>query len=481
MGKLLYVDDEVNNLLLFRLNLERWFSIETTSKPEEVIKIIEKENIEVVITDQRMPNITGIELAGEIKKMFPSVVIIILTAYDDADVILQALNLGGIFRYLLKPWDINDLKQTIHSAFEAYNLRRNNELLINDLKDKNAQIQQAYFKINQLKEKLEEENIQLKEEYNHSTLIGEIVGRSKALKVVLRQLEQIARSDSPVLLLGETGTGKELFAKAIHKLSPRKEKIMVSINCAAIPDSLIESELFGHEKGAFTGAGQLKYGKFELADKGTLFLDEIGELPLNLQPKLLRVLQEKEFERLGGNKLLKCDTRLIAATNRNLEDEIERGKFRSDLFYRLNVLPLIIPPLRDRKDDIPLLVNAFIEKLNRKSGKRIESIPKTTLDKLMDYHWPGNVRELENVVERAHVLSAGAKLDVGNWFKPTAEVSNNQTDLVSLEEIEKAYILRVLKITRWKIRGDNGAAEILKIHPNTLESRMKKLGIERPV
>ncbi len=480
MEKLLYVDDEPNNLLLLRINLEKWFDVITTDKPEEALGIIEKENIGVLITDQRMPKITGIEVAEKVKARFPLTVIIILTAFDDTRVILRALNFGGIFRYLLKPWDLNDLKQTLHSAFEAYHLRKKNETLIQDLQEKNKQIQIAYHKINQLNERLAEENVQLKEEYSQHVLIGEIVGKSKVLRNVLKQLDQIAKSDSPVLLLGETGTGKELFAKAIHKLSSRKGKMMVNINCAAIPETLIESELFGHEKGAFTGASQLKYGKFEIADKGTLFLDEIGEFPVNLQPKLLRVIQEKEFERLGSNKVQKSDVRFIAATNRNLEHEVESGKFRSDLYYRLNVLPILIPPLRERKDDIPLLVHSFIEKLNRKSGKSIESISKPTLEKLMDYHWPGNIRELENVVERAHVLSPGNKLDVGSWFRPQPETTANP-DLVSLDDNERAHILRVLKLTKWRIRGNRGASEILKINPTTLESRMKKLGIERPV
>jgi DNA-binding NtrC family response regulator len=475
------VDDERDNLILLQINLEKWFSVITTEKPAEALSIIEKENIQVLITDQRMPGMTGIELAEKVKALFPLTVIIILTAYDDTSIMLKAINHGGIFRYLLKPWDLNDLKQTLNSAFEAYELRKKNINLINDLLKKNRTIETAYQEITALKNLLEEENIRLKEEYKQNALIGEIVGKSKALRSVLRQLEQIAKSDSSVLLLGETGTGKELFAKAIHKLSRRKDKMMVCINCAAIPESLIESELFGHEKGAFTGATQLKYGKFETADTGTLFLDEIGELPLNLQPKLLRVLQEKEFERLGSNRVLNTNIRLIAATNRHLELEVEKGKFRSDLFYRLNVLPVVIPPLRDRKEDIPLLVQSFMGKFNRKTGKSIETIARKTLDKLQDYHWPGNVRELENVVERAHVLSEGSKLEIGSWFRVHSRNGNTDSELLPLFENEKRYILKVLKHTHWKIRGVNGAAAILHLPPSTLESRMKKLGLERPV
>ncbi len=481
MKKVLYVDDEPNNLILLKISLEKWFTMITTVNPFQALELIESENIQVLITDQRMPEMTGIELAEKVQLQYPSVVIIILTAYDDHETMLKAINLGEIFRYLLKPWDLNDLKQTLNSAFEAFELRKRNRNLIDNLLLKNRQIQHAFDEINALKKKLEVENIYLKEEYKQSSLIGEIVGKSKVLKTVIKQLEQIAKSDSSVLLLGETGTGKELFAKAIHKLSSRRSKIMVSINCAAIPENLIESELFGHEKGTFTGANHLKYGKFEIAEKGTLFLDEIGELPWNIQPKLLRVLQEKEFSRLGDNNVHKMDVRIISATNRDLDQEIEKGKFRSDLYYRLNILPIVIPPLRDRKEDIPLLVHYFVDHLNRKSGKMINSIPKITLDKLMEYQWPGNIRELQNVIERAHVLSNGNNLDIGSWFNSNLDKGNQIQGLISLDENERQYVLMVLRQTKWKIRGKQGAADILQIHPSTLESRMKKLGIERPV
>ena len=480
MRKLLYVDDEPHNLFTLEVALKKWFTVITLDNPNQALTVIKDEGVKVLLTDQRMPNLTGLELAKVVQEQFPSVVIIILTAYDDNETMLKALNQGGIFRYLLKPWNIQDLVQTLDSAFEAYELRRKNITLINDLVGQVRRLQLAYDEINALKHRLEEENIQLKDEFLDKSITSEIVGKSKALKSVFRQALQAAKSNSSILLLGETGTGKELFAKAIHINSSRKDNLLVKINCAAIPETLIESELFGHEKGAFTGADKLKYGKFEVAHRGTLFLDEIGELPLSMQPKLLRVLQEGEYERIGGNKLIETDFRLITATNRNLEQEVEKGTFRSDLFYRLNILPITIPPLRERKDDIPLIVEHFVAALNRESGRHISTVPKRVMDSLMEYHWPGNIRELSNVIERAYVLSSGSKLDIGSWFNPFKENIPSNQEIVSLVESEKQCILKALKHTKWRIRGKNGAAEILKINPTTLESRMKKLGIARP-
>jgi DNA-binding NtrC family response regulator len=481
MRRILYVDDEDNNLITFEVALRKWFDVTTLDNPTLALDVIARDDIRVLITDQRMPEMSGLELAQKVQEQFPTVVIIILTAFDDNETIIKAINQGGIYRYLLKPWNIQDLKQTLESAFEAFDLRKKNITLINDLVDKNRKLEQAYNQINLLKTQLEEENIQLKEEFLASSLPHKIVGQSKQIKSVLRQMEQAARSNSSILLLGETGTGKELFANAIHTLSPRYEKLMVKINCAAIPETLIESELFGHEKGAFTGADKLKLGKLEIAHEGTLFLDEIGELPLSMQPKLLRVLQENEFERIGGNKTIKTDFRLITATNRKLDEEVEKGTFRRDLFYRLNILPITIPALREHPDDIPPLVEHFVSVYNRKSGQKITSIPKKVMDKLMEYSWPGNIRELQNIIERAHVLSMGNKLEIGDWFATYIPALNNHTEIVSLEQNERNHILKTLKQTKWKIRGKGGTAEILQINPTTLESRMKKLGIERPI
>lgn len=481
MRKLLYVDDEPNNLFTLEVALKKWYTVLTLDDPTQALRVIAEEEVKVLLTDQRMPNITGLELTKMVQEEFPSVVIIILTAYDDNEAMLKALNQGGIFRYLLKPWNIQDLRQTLDSAFDAHELRKKNITLINDLVGKVNRLQSAYDEINTLKEKLEEENIQLKDEFLDQRLTADIVGKSKVLKSALRQAIHAAKSNASILLLGETGTGKELFAKAIHSHSNRKNSLLVKINCAAIPETLIESELFGHEKGAFTGADKLKYGKFEIAHRGTLFLDEIGELPLAMQPKLLRVLQEGEFERIGGNRVIETDFRLIAATNRNLEQEVEKGSFRSDLFYRLNILPITVPPLRDRREDIPLIVEHFIALLNREMGRSINAIPQKAMESLMEYHWPGNIRELSNVVERAYVLSTGSKLDIGGWFNPSKETAHPNKNIIPLQENERLHILRALKHTKWKIRGKNGAAELLKINPTTLESRIKKLGIERPV
>lgn len=477
--KILYIDDEPDNLLTFRLSLRPWFKIVVTSDPFEGLKFAEDPEVSVLITDQRMPQIRGLELSRKVMQIRPEIPIVILTAYDDSEVMRDAINLGGIFRYVLKPWSIEELKQTIFNAHEAFLLRKENGLLVRSLKQKNNKLQTALEDVARLKEALEEEKIMLKEDLTGMVQPGEIVGKSKALLKVLKEIDCVAKSDASVLLIGETGTGKELFARMLHKMSRRKDEVMVSINCATIPEPLVESELFGYEKGAFSGAMNLKHGKFEVANKGTLFLDEIGELPINLQTKLLRVLQEKEFERLGGNKIIKTDFRLVSATNRNIDEELKKSNFRRDLYYRINTIPIVLPPLRDRIEDIPLLVEFFVGRLNRQTGKEINSIPSRTLDKMMAYHWPGNVRELMNVVERAHVLSSGSKLIVGDNFKTIVEDGDDSNSLLSLSEMEKKYVLKVLRLTNWKVRGAQGAAELLGLNPNTLDSRMKKMGIKR--
>jgi len=288
---------------------------------------------------------------------------------------------------------------------------------------------------------------------------------------------QVASTNATVLILGETGTGKELFVRAIHSISNRKDRPIVKVNCAALPANLIESELFGHEKGAFTGALSRKIGRFELADDGTIFLDEIGDLPMELQVKLLRVLQEGEFERLGNTKTFKIDVRIIAATNRNLKQAIETGKFREDLYYRLNVFPIKIPPLRERKDDIPLLIKHFSDKFGKSVGKNIESVDQKVMDSLLDYDWPGNVRELENIIERAVIISKSRSLQLGDWVPSNTKIPSSKS-LVTLEENERTYILEALELTGGRVSGVKGAAMILGINASTLDSRMRKLGIK---
>ncbi len=337
-------------------------------------------------------------------------------------------------------------------------------------------LQEALDEVQVLKNRLEAENVYLQDEIKVVTNFENIITQSDALKKVLSKVEQVADTNATALVLGESGTGKELIARAIHTLSDRSDHILVKVNCSALPANLIESEFFGHEKGAFTGAICKKVGRFELADGGTIFLDEIGDLPLELQAKLLRVLQEGEFERVGGNETIKVDVRIIAATNRNLPREIEKGNFRDDLYFRLNVFPLVIPPLRQRKEDIPLLVNYFVKKYSAKTGKKIDNVPQNVLNALERYPWPGNVRELENIIERAVITSRNATLTLGDWL-PHNETPSNAPEVFTLDENERRHILQVLNKTNWRVSGDKGAAKILGINPKTLESRMKKLNI----
>ena len=348
------------------------------------------------------------------------------------------------------------------------------------IQEANQELGKALEEVEQLKLQLEQENEYLQEELKLTHNFEEIISQSKKFKKVLKQIEQVAPTDASVLILGESGTGKELIARAIHNVSNRHARPLVKVNCAALPANLIESELFGHERGAFTGALNKKIGRFELADGGTIFLDEIGEIPIELQPKLLRVLQEGEFERLGNPRPIKVDARVIAATNRNLEKAIDKGEFRQDLYYRLNVFPLLIPPLRERKEDIPLLVQHFIKKYSKKFGREVSLVTQRTINELSAYDWPGNVRELENIVERALIISMGKKLELGNSL-PQAAKGPKKSNLCTLEELERNHILKVLKQTHWKVSGENGAAKILGLKRTTLEARMKKLNISRPV
>ncbi|MGH7147080.1 MAG: sigma 54-interacting transcriptional regulator [Nitrospiraceae bacterium] len=337
----------------------------------------------------------------------------------------------------------------------------------------------AYQQITELKDKLAKEKLYLEDEIRIEYNFEEIIGDSPALKRVLKQVEIVAPTDSTVLILGETGTGKELIARAIHNLSGRQERTFVKLNCAAIPSGLLESELFGHERGAFTGAIAQKVGRFELADKATLFLDEIGDIPLELQSKLLRVLQEQEFERLGSTRTIKINARLVAATNRNLAEMVAGKEFRNDLYYRLNVFPLTVPALRDRREDIPLLVRYFAQKFARRMNKKIDSISTESMTTLSRYHWPGNIRELENLIERAVILSQGAEL-----YVPLAElkaVTSAETQpITSLEAAERDHIMRALQAAKWIIGGPAGAAAKLGMKRTTLQSKMQKLSISRP-
>ncbi|SHM85653.1 sigma 54-interacting transcriptional regulator [Chitinophaga sp. CF418] len=342
-----------------------------------------------------------------------------------------------------------------------------------------ANVQQME-EINRYKQQLEEENHYFREANTTGYTYSDIIGTSEAMQKMFHLLGQVAYANSTVLILGETGTGKELVARAIHNSSPRKDKLMVKVNCAAMPASLIESELFGHEKGSFTGATERRIGKFELASKGTLFLDEIGEMPVDLQVKLLRALQEKEIERIGGKGPIKVDVRIIVATNRNLKKEVAEGRFREDLFYRLNVFPITLPPLRERKEDIPALANHFIGKYSRNAGRKEMSISSKAMKELMSYNWPGNVRELEHLLERSVLLTSGnviKEIDLPVIYKNTVKEEKDYTK--TLAEMEREYIIEVLKRCNGKVFGPGGAAAILGLRVSTLNSRIKKLGIKK--
>jgi len=349
---------------------------------------------------------------------------------------------------------------------------------ITDIKHAEQELIEKEQALRKLKDQLEEETIYLREEIKLSSNFEEIISRSEVFRKVLRQVEQVAATDSTVLIQGETGTGKELIARALHNNSDRSNRSLVTVNCAALPSEMIESELFGHEKGAFTGAYTRKIGRFELAHQGTIFLDEIGEMPLNLQTKILRALQEGEFQRLGSSETLHVDTRVIAATNRDLEKAIKKGEFREDLYYRLNVFPMNVPPLRERKEDIPLLINHFIKKYAAKTGRQIKETSQKVMDRLVEYDWPGNIRELENIIERAVILSNNGRITIGSWIPENKKMV--QKNILTLEENERQHILKALKATNWRVSGEKGAAKLLDMKRTTLEARMKKLGITRP-
>jgi PAS domain S-box-containing protein len=362
-------------------------------------------------------------------------------------------------------------------------LLETNELLTQEIAERKKAKESllvAYSEIKRLKEKLEEENIHLQQEVASQYNFGEIVGRSDLLTRVFTLVEKVAPMNATVLLLGETGTGKGVIARAIHSRSSRKGRPLITVDCTTLPATLVESELFGRERGAYTGSDTRQVGRFELADGGTIFLDEIGEMPLELQSKLLRVIQDGEFERLGSPRTIKTDVRIIAATNRNLGDEVKNGKFREDLYYRLNVFPITMPPLRQRKDDIPLLISHFVAKFNKKIGKKIVTVSKELQSTLQEYHWPGNVRELESVIERAVIISQGPALQVldrFDTFKKTEAPSEG--GIKALVELEHDHVLQVLQKTGWRIEGKNGAAVLLGLNASTLRARMRKYGIVR--
>jgi len=417
---ILYIDDEPHNLRTFKATFKWEYKILTVQSAFDGFDILENNSIDLIISDQRMAGLSGTEFFKKVIKRYPDPMRIILTGYSELDTILRAVNECGIYRYMTKPWKEAEMKKTIEDTLEVYQLRKDKEMLIQELATANKQ--------------LAAENNYLKEEIQQNTNVSKIITKNAKFKENIKLLEQVAPTNASVLIRGETGTGKELMARAIHDTSPRRDKAMIKVNCAALPANLIESELFGHEKGAFTGATQRRIGRFELADGGTIFLDEIGELPIDLQAKLLRVLQEGAFERIGGTETIEIDARVVAATNRDLEKEIEKGNFREDLFYRLNVKA---------------------------------------------YNYPGNIRELENLIERFMITSPGKVLEVTGWMPTNKELPSSGEHFFTLEEMEIRHIKKALRLSKGKVFGVGGAAEKLGMNAKTLDSRMRKLEINK--
>jgi chemotaxis protein methyltransferase CheR len=495
---ILVVDDTPENLAMLSNLLKDEYKVKIANGGEIALKIAASDSPpDLILLDIMMPDMDGYEVIKRLKRdpRTMAIPVIFLTVKSEEAEEKKGLELGAV-DYISKPISPSIVMARVknhlslksmadllrdHNAFlEREVTKRTAELIVaKEEADNGKQIAEtALSEIKHLKEKLEEERAYLQDEIklgcNHETIIGQ----SDALTYVLHKVEQIATTDTNVLVLGETGTGKELIARAIHSVSKRKNRALIKVNCATLPSNLIESELFGHEKGSFTGAHMRQLGRFEVADGATLFLDEIGELPIELQPKLLRVIQEGEFERLGNSRTIKVDVRIIAATNRNLEDEVKAGRFREDLWYRLNVFPITSPPLRARLDDIPLLAHFLMKKISKRMGKDIEMIPEGVMDALQHYHWPGNIRELENVLERAVINSSGPKLRlVDDLKKPPKDSSIDQK---TMESVERNHIMQILEQTRWKVGGKNSASEILGLDRSTLRARMRKLNIIKP-
>ncbi len=413
--------------------------------------------IDLLLLDLNLVLSNGLETLTITKSQFPDIPIIVLTGLYDSKLGLACIREGATDFLVKNQYTGEQIWRSIIYAIERFKLTKT---------------------LNQLTEQLKTENRVLKEEIKLEHNFTEIITHSKTYEQVLLQVEQVANTDATVLILGESGTGKELLARAVHNHSKRKQLPLVKVNCATLPANLIESELFGHEKGAFTGAFQRKIGRFELAHKGTIFLDEIGELPIELQSKLLRVLQEGEFERLGNPKTLKTDVRIIAATNRNLKKAMQEKRFREDLYYRLNVFPIINIPLRDRKEDIPLLIDFFIKKYNVKIGRNVTHVSSKLLRELTSYAWPGNVRELENIIERAIITSSGKYLQLDTSILKK-QPKNTTKSFLSFEEMQRQHIIKALKKCNWRITGPKGAATLLQLKDKTLYSKMRKLDINR--
>jgi len=453
MNTILVVDDEKNYLVVLETLLRsEGYEVITADNAKDALEIVLESDVDLVLTDMKMPGISGMELLETIKRRKPDIPVIMMTAYGTIEMAVEAMKKNA-YDYITKPFKNEELKRTIRKAIENYTLLKENRRLSRELRERYR--------------------------------FANIIGKSKPMLEIFSTIEKIASSRASVLITGESGTGKELIAKAIHYSGSHKDGPFISINCGALTETLLESELFGHERGAFTGAIAMKKGRFELADKGTLFLDEIGDMPASLQVKLLRVLQEMEFERVGGTRTIKVDVRIISASNKTMKEEVEEGRFREDLFYRLNVIHIHIPPLRERVEDIKLLVNYFIDKYSKEEGKEGLKISADAWKALYGYHWPGNVRELENVIERAVVLNSDGIIDLDDL---PLEISKKDQELdidrfipigaalqKTLEEIEKALITRAL---RYNNNVQAHAARMLGITKSLMQHKIKKYNIK---
>ncbi len=446
--RILIVEDEEKLRRVLELQLRSAdFDVDKTGTAEEALRLADRADL--VLTDLRLPGMSGLELLAAIRRQNTRTPIIVMTAFGTVETAVEAMKAGAV-DFLLKPFSLDHLMTVIRKGLDV--------------------------------RALQDENRKLREELGHKYEFDNIIGRSPLMQEIFATVERVAPTRATVLLAGESGVGKDLIARAIHYHSPRRDRPFVKINCTAIPENLMESELFGYEKGAFTGANNTKPGKFEQADTGTAFLDEIGDVPATIQVKLLRVLQEREFERLGSNKTLHIDVRIVAATNQDLRAALEQGTFREDLYYRLNVVPINMPPLRERPEDIPFLAEHFVRKLAKANGSRVESISDAAIEKLLGYHWPGNVRELENVIERSIVLCPGERLDAPDIRLDTAPRALRQTtdnflpEGMTLDEYERAIIREALR----RAEGNKSqAARLLGLTRNALRYRLSQMGMEK--
>ncbi|HLV02137.1 MAG TPA: sigma-54 dependent transcriptional regulator [Acidobacteriota bacterium] len=461
---LLIVDDEIANLQKLKRTFLDDFQVYEATGGEDAIRLLKEKPISIIVTDQRMPGMSGVELLLRSLEINPDVIRIILTGYTEVEDLMDSINQGHVHRYITKPWEPFSLREQVRQELERWELKRENERLAQELKVANERLARENFLLRQEMEVLKESD-------------GKLIYQSKAIEGLLNLLSRVVKTDSTILIQGETGTGKELVARFIHEQSQRAGEAFVAVNCGAIPNDLVESSFFGHRKGAFTGASESRKGFFELANGGTLFLDEIGEAPASLQVKLLRVLQEGEILPVGEGQARKVDVRIVASTNRDLARMVEKGEFRQDLFFRLNVFSVHVPPLRARKNDIPVLVNFFLHRLCRRLNKHVPGIQKDVLDSLLRYDWPGNVRELENEIERLVILCDSGRSITSDLLSerirfPARVQANHRLSLKEqLAELEKKLILDALEAHN---QNKSHAAEALGITRQTIISKLKQ-------